>query len=201
MKLADLNTGTPIIMSVFDKDECVAEIWGKIRKNSEKETSIDIFCYKGQNVNFNAPQYHISAKVYQDGEHEISWENRKVGKGDADTVLVEQRDNFRIYIGDACECVTDGEETAVLLVDLSEGGFRVMSRTEFKPGSPISIMLETDDGELKMKGQIVWGKKVAPERFIYGCKMSEEQELTKIKAFLELKQKNLKEEFESSLAK
>lgn len=201
IKLADLKTGTPIIMSVYEGDEKYAEIWGKIRKNGQRETNIDIFCYKGKNINFNSPQYNIVAQAFQDGIYEIVWENSKMGgKGSKDTVLVEQRDNFRIYIGEPADCVGEGKDTPVLLVDLSEGGFRIMSRTEFHVGSMLKVTVENDEGEeFNFKGKIVWGKTVAPERSVYGCQLSKEQDLSVVDRYLDERQEVLMKEFEDTI--
>jgi|GEM_PF-1164845 len=201
IQLADLKTGTPIIMSVYEGEEKYAEIWGKIRKNGPRQTNIDIFCYKGKNINFNSPQYNIVAQAFQDGVYEIVWENNKMGNKTAkDTILVEQRDNFRIYVGEPADCVGEGKDTPVLLVDLSEGGFRIMSRTEFHVGSMLKLTVEDDDGkEFRFKGKIVWGKTVAPERSVYGCQLSKDQDISVVEDYLQERQKILMEEFENTI--
>ena len=47
MRLSELAEGTPIRLEASRDGEKKTEIWGKIRRNSEKRCQIDIYYYEG----------------------------------------------------------------------------------------------------------------------------------------------------------
>ncbi|MGN0376580.1 MAG: PilZ domain-containing protein [Suilimivivens sp.] len=156
MKLSELKEGTPVRIQAFKDGNNINDIWGKIRKNAKNQCQIDIYYYEGGNINLNSPEYEIHATAYDNGEHEIDWNNQKIS-GQEDERLVENRDAFRIYIGIPVECTVNNEETAALLVDLSEGGFRVVLREprSFRVKSSVRIKIEDGNFNFSISGKIV----------------------------------------------
>lgn len=79
MKLSELKEGTPVRIQAFKDGKNINDIWGKIRKNSKNQCQIVIYYYEGGNINLNSSEYEIHATAYENGEHEIDWNNQKVG--------------------------------------------------------------------------------------------------------------------------
>lgn len=129
MRLSELAEGTPIRLEASREGEKKTEIWGKIRKNSEKRCQIDIYYYEGLNIDLNSPDYDIEAVAFDHGEKKIEWINRaEAGNEKKEDRLQEKRESFRIYIGIPVDCQIEGEDSFVLLVDVSEKGFRIVRR-------------------------------------------------------------------------
>jgi len=77
----------------------------------------------------NSPDYDIEAVAFDHGEKKIEWINRaEAGNEKKEDRLQEKRESFRIYIGIPVDCQIEGEDSFVLLVDVSEKGFRIVRR-------------------------------------------------------------------------
>lgn len=203
MKLSELKTGTPIRIRAFSSERKVGEIWGKIRKNSNEESQIDIYYYEGGNIDLNSPAYEIQAVAFANGEHEVEWNNRKVsGMEQEEERLVENRDAFRIYIGVPAECTIQNMETVALLVDMSEGGFRIMLRDfrAIKAGMPVVVEIEDADFSFEMNGKVVWGKEMDDIKSVYGCIVCEGTDKDVMKAYMKKKQEKLFEELQKEIS-
>ena len=200
MKLSELKEGTPVRIQAFKDGKNINDIWGKIRKNSKNQCQIVIYYYEGGNINLNSPEYEIHATAYENGEHKIDWNNQKVG-GQEDDRLVENRDTFRIYIGIPVECTVKDEDTAALLVDLSEGGFRICLRDEviYSPACPVEIAIEDGDFSFTIGGRIVWNKKVDSVKTMYGCAINSDQNKESVITYIKEKQKKLYDEITSGI--
>lgn len=200
MRLSEIEAGTPIKIKVCRGDVKVAEILGKIRKNTKQESLIDVYYYEGKSVNLNSPEYEIQAVAYRNGEQQIEWKRARI-QGDMPDNFVENRDSFRIYIGEVVECIIKNMETPALLIDLSEGGFRILVRDFCAVGVHAPVMIEVDDEEFNFKihGTVVWEKKMDNDKYVYGCSMKADQNNEIAMKYLKKKQQKLLEEIQKEI--
>lgn len=202
MRLSDVKTGTPVRVQAYENGERVADIWGKIRKSNNRESQIDIYYYEGKSINLTEATYELKAMAYADGEHELEMKNPKIKEiENLDCSLMEQRETFRIYISKVVEVIVDDIETAALLVDLSEGGFRLAMRGNFTKDSEVKIHIEDDDFDFFIKGNVVWVKHFDDLKSICGCKMAEGEDTEKVLDYIKEKQKALFEEIQQEIDK
>lgn len=203
MKLSELITGTPLRIQAFKDGQKKSDIWGKIKKNSRNECQIDIYYYEGSNIDLNSPEYEICAIAFCDGEQEIEWDNQKFKDLEhSPDRLVEQREAFRIYIGEPVECMIQNMETVALLVDMSEGGFRIMLRDcrYAKEKMPITLHVDDDEFDFRLKGHIVWEKKLDDVKSFYGCSINLGQDMEVMMQYIKKKQKKLFDELQKEIS-
>ena len=197
MRLSELSQGTPIRLKAFQNGEKKTEIWGKIRKNSEQRCQIDIYYYEGLNIDLNSPDYDIEAVAFDHGEQKIEWINRaETGNEEKEDRLQEKRESFRIYIGIPVDCQIEGEDSFVLLVDVSEKGFRIVRRESkaLRKETQVELHVEDDGLDFILEGAIVWSKQIDDGKIMYGCKLLEEKDSNKLLPYMKVKQKKLLEE-------
>ena len=197
MRLSELAEGTPIRLEASRDGEKKTEIWGKIRRNSEKRCQIDIYYYEGLNIDLNSPDYDIEADAFDHGEKKIEWINRaEAGNEKKEDRLQEKRESFRIYIGIPVDCQIEGEDSFVLLVDVSEKGFRIVRResTALKEGTFAELHVEDEEFDFVLHGIIVWSKRIDDGKIMYGCKLLKEKSSEELLPYIKVKQKKLLEE-------
>lgn len=197
MRLSELAEGTPIRLEASRDGEKKTEIWGKIRRNSEKRCQSDIYYYEGLNIDLNSPDYDIEAVAFDHGEKKIEWINRaEVGNEKKEDRLQEKRESFRIYIGIPVDCQIEGEDSFVLLVDVSEKGFRIVRResTALKEGTFAELHVEDEEFDFVLQGIIVWSKQIDDGKIMYGCKLLKEKSSEELLPYIKVKQKKLLEE-------
>lgn len=201
MKLTELEIGTPVKIEVYKNTEKVAEIWGKIKKNARNESLINIYYYDGSSVNWNSPEYDIQATAYRNGIHKIEWNNARATENGTGSYLQEKRDAFRIYIGEVVNCKIRGEETVAMLVDLSEGGFRIVIRELYIQGKNIPVKIDISDAgfNFSITGTVIWNSRPDDVNTVYGCVMNSEQEKEEIVKYIKEKQKKLLEDLQKEI--
>lgn len=190
MRLSELAEGTPIRLEASRDGEKKTEIWGKIRRNSEKRCQIDIYYYEGLNIDLNSPDYDIEAVAFDHGEKKIEWINRaEVGNEKKEDRLQEKRESFRIYIGIPVDCQIEGEDSFVLLVDVSEKGFRIVRResTALKEGTFAELHVEDEEFDFVLQGIIVWSKQIDDGKIMYGCKLLKEKSSEELLPYIKVK--------------
>ena len=203
MRLSELTEGTPIRIRAYLKEDKITEIWGKIKKNSKNQCQIDVFSYEGRNINLNAPEYEIKATAFERGEHAVEWNKYTVSDAGArEDGLVENREAFRIYIGIPVDCTIGKADTAALLVDLSEKGFRIVVRDEmpFANGTMVKIDIDDDDFDFSISGNTVWNKKEDDIKTMYGCLINENRDADSIVKYIKKKQAQLLEKLTKEIA-
>ena len=175
MRLSELAEGTPIRLEASRDGEKKTEIWGKIRRNSEKRCQIDIYYYEGLNIDLNSPDYDIEAVAFDHGEKKIEWIYRA---------------------GIPVDCQIEGEDSFVLLVDVSEKGFRIVRResTALKEGTFAELHVEDEEFDFVLHGFIVWSKQIDDGKIMYGCKLLKEKSSEELLPYIKVKQKKLLEE-------
>lgn len=197
MRLSELAEGTPIRLKAFQNGEKETEIWGKIRKNSEQRCQIDIYYYEGLSIDLNSPDYDIEAVAFDHGEQKIEWINRAEAENEEkEDRLREKRESFRIYIGIPVDCQIEGDDSFVLLVDISEKGFRIVRResTALKEGTRVDLHIEDEEFDFMLGGSIVWNKQIDGGKIMYGCKILGQKDSGEFLSYMKVKQKKLLEE-------
>lgn len=145
----------------------------------------------------NSPDYDIEAVAFDHGEKKIEWINRaEAGNEKKEDRLQEKRESFRIYIGIPVDCQIEGEDSFVLLVDVSEKGFRIVRResTALKEGTLAELHVEDEEFDFVLHGIIVWSKRIDDGKIMYGCKLLKEKSSEELLPYIKVKQKKLLEE-------
>lgn len=200
MKLSEVKTGTPVRITAFTGEEQIAEIWGKIRKSGDKMSQIDIYYYGGKSINLTESIYTLKATVFDNGEHELEMDNSKIKDIDnLDGTLLEKRETFRIYISKVVELTADDLETAALLVDLSEGGFRLAMRGDLSKDTNVTIHVEDESFDFSVSGTIVWVKHFDDAKSICGCKIAEGEDVSNVMEYIKYKQQALFDEIQQNI--
>lgn len=203
MRLSEVEAGTPIHIEAYKNKERIADIWGKIHRNLQNESQIEIYYYEGKNINLNSSPYEIKAYAYLSRTPvEISLNNAHIkelsSNGDA---LVENRDAFRIYISVVIDCIVDKVHSATaLLIDLSESGFRVAVQGPLYPNKTSISLYVVDAGfDFRIAGNIVWGSALSDTQGVYGCRITKETDRTTLLKYIKKKQQGLYKEIQDEI--
>lgn len=203
MKLSEVKEGTPIQVKAFKDGEKIAEIWGKMIKTDKNESSINVYYYEGMNINLTYPEYNLQATAYDEAnEYEIDMSTMYVKDTEnLENRLIEKRDSFRIYISSVVDCVVAGEDTAGMLVDLSENGFKIAVMGSFKKNQKVEIFIDEEGFNFSIKGTIVWARPVSDVRCMCGCVMLPDQDRKNVLEYIQQKQLKMFEDLKKEIAK
>lgn len=202
MKLSNVKEGTPVRVKAFKDGEKIAEIWGKMIKTGN-ESSINVYYYEGMNINLTSPEYELQTTAFDESEeYEIDMSETYVKDTEnLGSRLIEKRDSFRIYISSVVDCVVAGEDTAGLLVDLSENGFKIAVMGNFKKNQTVELFIDEEDLKFSIKGTIVWTKPVSDVRCMCGCIMLPDQNREEVLKYIQKKQLKMFEDLKKEIAK
>jgi len=202
MKLSEVKQGTPIRIEALDGEKRVADIWGKVHKTEKQTSQIAIWYHEGLNINLNAPEYDIKATVFENGaEHDLELYHIHIKETEnPEDRLTEKRDHFRIYVSVVVDCIIKDIDTSAMLVDLSEGGFRIAIRgASLGNNMPVVLHVEDEGFDFKLYGKVVWVSQLDEVKAIYGCRITDKQDKEIMMQYIQKKQELLFEELKKEI--